>query len=115
LKSRTSRFPGSGFKPWRITIGLPRAWRGLNAGSYPPPPLLVCLQPHLLEPSSAYVPVLSSRPPRRPRRSPSVQSPFAQLARYLHWGDVDRWDRSTARATLGKGLAVSAFPLYVPV
>jgi hypothetical protein len=24
-------------------------------------------------------------------------------------------DRSTARATLGKGLAVSAFPLYVPV
>ena len=24
-------------------------------------------------------------------------------------------DRGTARATLGKGLAVSAFPLYVPV
>jgi hypothetical protein len=28
--------------------------------------------------------------------------------------DVRR-DRSTARATLGEGLAVSAFPLYVPV
>jgi hypothetical protein len=29
----------------------------------------------------------------------------------------NRWgrDRGTARATLGKGLAVSAFPLYVPV
>jgi hypothetical protein len=90
LKSRTARFPGSGFKPWHVTIGLPKAWRGLNAGSYPPPPLLVCLQPHLLEPSSAYVPVLSSRPPRRPRRSPSVQSPFAQLGYYLRWGDVDR-------------------------
>jgi uncharacterized cupin superfamily protein len=25
------------------------------------------------------------------------------------------WDRGTARATLGEGLAVSAFPLYVPV
>jgi hypothetical protein len=27
----------------------------------------------------------------------------------------DGRDRGTARATLGKGLAVSAFPLYVPV
>jgi hypothetical protein len=36
------------------------------------------------------VPVLSSRPPRRPRRPPSVQSPFAQLGCYLRWGDVDR-------------------------
>jgi hypothetical protein len=90
LESRTARFPGSGSKPWRVTIGLPKAWRGLNAGSYPPPPLLVCLQPRLLEPSSAYVPVLSSRPPRRPRRPPSVQSPFAQLGCYLRWGDVDR-------------------------
>src|SRR5262249_35557431 len=33
---RTARFPGSGFKPWRVTIGLPKAWRGLNAGSHPP-------------------------------------------------------------------------------
>ena len=90
LKSRTARFPGSGSKPWRVTIGLPKAWRGLNAGSYPPPPLLVSLQPRLLDPSSAYVPVLSSRPPRRPRRPPSVQSPFAQLGCYLRWGDVDR-------------------------
>src|SRR5215510_12962605 len=36
LKFRTARFPGSGFKPWRVTIGLPKAWRGLNAGWYPP-------------------------------------------------------------------------------
>jgi hypothetical protein len=48
LESRTARFPGSGSKPWRVTIGLPKAWRGLNAGSYPPPPLLVCLQPRPL-------------------------------------------------------------------
>src|SRR5215467_11410969 len=40
--------------------------------------------------SSAYAPVLSSRPPRRPRRPPSVQSPFAQLGCYLRWGDVVR-------------------------
>jgi hypothetical protein len=25
------------------------------------------------------------------------------------------WDRNTARATLGRSLAVSAFPRYVPV
>jgi hypothetical protein len=35
-------------------------------------------------------PVLSSRPPRRPRRPPSVQSLFAQLGCYLRWGDVVR-------------------------
>jgi hypothetical protein len=38
-----------------------------------------------------------------------------------HWpsgssySDADGRDRGTARATLGEGLAVSAFPLYVPV
>jgi hypothetical protein len=32
------------------------------------------------------------------------------------WSDPCRGrDRGTARATLGEGLAVSAFPLYVPV
>ena len=33
------------------------------------------------------------------------------------WQLMDRHcrDRNTARATLGKGLAVSAFPRYVPV
>ena len=34
------------------------------------------------------MPVLSSRPPRRPRRPPSLQSLFAQLGCYLRWGDV---------------------------
>src|SRR5262252_5808273 len=42
-----------------------------------PPKAVICVSP-----------VLSSRPPRRPRRPPSAQSPFAQLRRYLHWGDV---------------------------
>ena len=40
------------------------------------------------EPSVAYSPVLSSRPPRRSKRPPSVLSPFAQLRCYLRWGDV---------------------------
>jgi hypothetical protein len=71
-------------------VGLPKAWRGLNAGACTPPPLLVCPQLRLLKPSSACTPVLSSRPPRRPRRPPSVQSPFAQLGCYLRWGDVVR-------------------------
>jgi hypothetical protein len=34
-------------------------------------------------------PVLSSRPPHRPRKPPSVLSPFAQLRCYLDWGEVD--------------------------
>src|SRR6516165_1271939 len=72
------------------SVGLPKAWRGLNAGSYAPPPLLVCLQLRLVKPSSALVPVLSSRPPRQPRRPPSALSPFAQLGCYLRWGDVVR-------------------------
>src|SRR5262249_13511770 len=42
-----------------------------------PPKAVICVSP-----------VLSSRPPRRPRRPPSAQSPFAQLRRYLHWGDL---------------------------
>src|SRR6516162_9784187 len=72
------------------SVGLPKAWRGLNAGSYTPPPLLVCLQLRLVKPSSALVPVLSGRPPRQPRRPPSALSPFAQLGCYLRWGDVVR-------------------------
>ena len=72
------------------SVDLPKAWRGLNAGSYTPLPLLVCPQPRPLKPSSALSPVLSSRPPKRPRRPPSVQSPFAQLGCYLRWGDVIR-------------------------
>jgi hypothetical protein len=72
------------------SIGLPKARRGLNAGSYPPLPLLVCPRPRLLKPSTAHAPVFSSRPPRQPRRPPSVQSPFAQLGCYLRWRDVVR-------------------------
>jgi hypothetical protein len=29
--------------------------------------------------------------------------------------ETNGWDRNTARATLGRSLAVSAFPRYVPV
>ena len=72
------------------SAGLPKVWRGLNAGSYTPPPLLVCLQLRLVKPSSALPPVLSCRPPRQPRRPPSALSPFAQLGCYLRWGDVVR-------------------------
>ena len=36
----------------------------------------------------------------------------ANSSRY--WRNTDR-DRNATRATLGEGLAVSAFPLYVPV
>src|SRR6516225_4258168 len=72
------------------SAGLPKAWRGLNAGSYTPPPLLVCLQPRLLKPSSAYARFYQAGPLRQPRRPPSALSPFAQLGCYLRWGDVVR-------------------------
>jgi len=72
------------------SVSLPIAWRGLNAGSCTPLPLLVCPQPRLLKPSSAYARFYQAGPPSRPRRPPSVQSPFAQLGCYLRWGDVMR-------------------------
>src|SRR5262249_40916962 len=72
------------------SVGLPMAWRGLNAGSCTPLPLLVCPQPRLLEPSSANARFSQAAPPSRARRPPSVQSPFAQLGCSLRWGDVDR-------------------------
>src|SRR5215510_10604667 len=72
------------------SVGLPMAWRGLNAGSCTPLPLLVCPQPRLLKPSSANARFYQAGPPSRPRRPPSVQSPFAQLGCYLRWGDVVR-------------------------
>jgi hypothetical protein len=72
------------------SAGLPKVWRGLNAGSYTPPPLLVCLQPRLLRPSSANARSYQAGPPRQPRRPPSVLSLFAQLGCYLRWGDVIR-------------------------
>src|SRR5215831_17582826 len=72
------------------SVGLPVAWRGLNAGSCTPLPLLVCPQPRLLKPSSANARFYQAGPPSRPRRPPSVQSPFAQLGCYLRWGDVVR-------------------------
>src|SRR5215813_9003258 len=70
------------------SAGLPKAWRGLNAGSYTPLPILVCLQPRLLKPSSAYARFYQAGPHRQPRRPPSALSPFAQLGCYLRWGDV---------------------------
>src|SRR5215470_12415238 len=42
-----------------------------------------------------------------------VVNKFAPTVPQLH--DRHGWDRGTARATLGQGLAVSAFPPYVPV
>ena len=46
-----------------------------------------------------------------PSREPAHGSGPMRFATPSSW----RRDRGTARATLGKGLAVSAFPLYVPV
>src|SRR5215475_6968605 len=71
-------------------VSLPIAWRGLNAGSCTPLPRLVCPQPRL-----AYCHLRECRFYQagrldRPRRPPSVQSPFAQLGCYLRWGDVIR-------------------------
>jgi len=77
-------------KPWHGSAGLPEAWRDLNAGSCTPPPRLVCLQPRLLQPPSAYARFYQAGPPRQPRRPPSALSPFAQLGCYLRWGDVIR-------------------------
>jgi hypothetical protein len=88
LKSRTVGFAESGSKHWLV---LRRSSRGLERFKrwfVYTLPLPVCLRPRLLEPSSAFTPVLSSRPLRRPRRPPSVQSPFAQLGCYLRWGDL---------------------------
>ena len=83
-------FPGPVPNLGMSAVCLPMAWRGLNAGSCTPLPLLVCPQPRLLEPSSAYARFYQAGPPSRPRRPPSVQSPFAQLGCYLRWGDVIR-------------------------
>jgi hypothetical protein len=44
------RFQTLAYPPW----AFPRHWGGLNAGSYTPLPLLVCPQPRLLEPPSAF-------------------------------------------------------------
>ena len=57
-------------------VCLPMAWRGLNAGSCTPLPLLVYPQPHLLEPSIASTPVLSSRPPRQTEKAAKCPEPL---------------------------------------
>src|SRR5262249_43060185 len=68
---------------------LPMAWRGSNAGSCTPLPLLVCPQPRPL--SCHGVDAGFIKPAAtRPSRPPSVQSPFAQLGCNLRWGDVVR-------------------------
>ena len=109
LKSRTARFPGSGSKHWRITVGLPKAWRGLNAGSYPPPPVLVCRQPRLLEPSSAYVPVLSSRPPRRPSAGRQVSRAPLPNSGVTSVGET--WSASWEGVTPPSSLVLAHAPL----
>src|SRR5215831_1293441 len=71
--------------------GLPKSWRSLNAGSYTPPPLPVCLQPRLLlTPSPACRRFYQAGRLDSRVRPPSVLSLFAQLGCYLHWGDVIR-------------------------
>jgi hypothetical protein len=65
-------------------------WRGLNAGSYAPLPRLVCPQPRLSSRHLRECRFYQAGRLDRPRRPPSVQSPFAQLGCYLRWGDVIR-------------------------
>src|SRR5580700_2958131 len=71
-------------------VCLPMAWRGLNAGSCTPLPRLVCPQPRLSGRQLRECRFYQAGRLDRPRRPPSVQSPFAQLGCYLHWGDVIR-------------------------
>src|SRR5215469_9173918 len=71
-------------------VGLPVAWRGLNAGSCTPLPRLVCPQPRLESCQLRECRFYQAGRLDRPRRPPSVQSPFAQLGCYLRWGDVIR-------------------------
>src|SRR5215813_15368150 len=66
------------------------AWRGLNAGSCTPLPLLVCPQPRLGIYQLRECRFYQAGRQDRPTRPPSVQSPFAQLGGYLRWGDVIR-------------------------
>jgi hypothetical protein len=51
------------------------------------PAILVCLQPRLLT-CRGVAPVFIKPAAIRPRKPPSVLSPFAQLRCYLRWGDV---------------------------
>ena len=66
------------------------AWRGLNAGSCTPLPRLVCPQPRLWGRQLRECRFYQAGRLDRPRRPPSVQSPFAQLGCYLRSGDVIR-------------------------
>ena len=67
-KPGRSDFLSPGSKPWPIFRGPSQGLGRLKRWFDAPPPLLFCPQPRLLKPSSAKLPVLSSRPPRRPRR-----------------------------------------------
>src|SRR6516165_199746 len=60
-------------------VCLPMAWRGLNAGSCTPLPRLVCPQPRLSGRQLRECRFYQAGRLDRPRRPPSVQSPFAQL------------------------------------
>src|SRR5215813_10129119 len=71
-------------------VSLPIAWRGLNAGSCTPLSRLVCPQPRLASCHLRECRFYQAGRLDRPRRPPSVQSPFAQLGCYLRWGDVIR-------------------------
>ena len=83
-------FPGPVPNLGLSAVGLPMAWRGLNAGSCTPLPLLVCPQPRLEIYQLRECRFYQAGRQDRPTRPPSVQSPFAQLGCYLRWGDVIR-------------------------
>ena len=94
--SFTGRTPGQPDFPGPVpnlgmsAVCLPMARRGLSAGSCTPLPRLVCPQPRLYGCHLRECRFYQAGRLDRPRRPPSVQSPFAQLGCYLRWGDVIR-------------------------
>src|SRR4029453_6523933 len=83
-------FPGPVPNIGLSSVDLPKAWRGLNRWfvytpatpglpTASPSKAVICVCAGFIKPAAI-----------RPRRPPSVQSPFAQLGCYLRWGDVIR-------------------------
>ncbi len=74
-------------KPWPVRRGPSRLRRGLSAGTHTPRPPWFArrLVPLLRRLTPAQSPGTTSV-----MKPPSVQSPFAQLRCYLHWGGVLR-------------------------
>jgi hypothetical protein len=112
---------------WKASTGLTR--RPETAGNFPVSKLIVAALTRLAiglvisaliiigltNPGGAPTTsgIRTGSTPSSPQQQDDNVTLFAQCQQ-SRWQAKGR-DRGTARATLGKGLAVSAFPLYVPV